>query len=325
MGPILLDLTEYDSKENDLLNKIKKNYKKYKKVYKKKNTDCFRIYDKDIPSFPLTVDYYAGNFLVNYYWTSNSTEEENSYHKFTIVETLTKLFNIDAEKIYHKDRKTREEKEQFDKFDDQKDIFTGMENGMLFYINLTDYLDTGLFLDHRSAREIAASSCKEKTVLNLFAYTSSFSIYVLGNGAKFCKSVDISNTYCEWSIKNHELNSFSEDKYEIKRDDCVEYLKYAVKKGEKYDYIIMDPPTLSRAKKMKKSFFQIQKDHVELIENAMKLLNDGGVLFFSNNLTTFKMSDTIMENFNVKDISDKTIPEGFRNKKIHKSYLITRR
>lgn len=308
---------------NELYNRIKKNFKKIKKIATKEKTNCFRVYDKDIPSFPLTIDYYNGRFCINYYWTKRSTEKEQEYHQDITVATLQELFDLSSNQIIQKNRKTRDEKEQFEKLDDADVNFIAMENGLNFKINLNDYIDTGLFLDHKPARKLAASQCKNKKVLNLFAYTASFSVYVLKLGeAKFCRSVDISNTYLEWGKINHEINNIESSRYELRRDDCIEHLKYAVKKKEIFDFIIMDPPTLSRAKKMKKSFFQIQKDHPELIHNAMKVLAPDGTLLFSNNLTSFKMDEEIIESYIIQDITTNTIPEGFRNKKIHKTFLI---
>ena len=317
-----LSYLEVKRGSSDLSLIISTNYKKVKNHFSKRNTNCFRVYDRDLDSFPVTIDYYDGSFVVNYYWKRESTESEIENLVKEVNSAILETFDIVQNKIFHKYRKLDYDSNLFENSEGESSFFPVYENGIGFIVNLRDYLDTGLFLDHSPAREIALWMAKGKRVLNLFSYTSSFSLYVLKGGATFCKSVDISNTYVEWSKKNHMVNKVDEKMYEVKKDDCLSHLKYLNKRGEKYDLIIMDPPSFSRAKKMKKSVFHVQKDHREMIIDACNLLNPGGTLLFSNNLTTFRMDKFILRDYFVEDISKRTIPFGFKNRKIHKAYLI---
>ncbi len=301
------------------------NYKKTKKYHSLRKSNCFRVYDKDISRFPVTIDYYDGLFVINYYWKKESSDREIKALSNKVNNSILQSFSIEQNSIIHKNRKVNYDSNLFKNSEGESNFFSVYENGIKFEINLKDYLDTGIFLDHTPAREIAMWMAKDKKVLNLFSYTSSFSLYVLKGGAKFCKSVDISNTYVEWSIRNHIINSIDKSKYEIRKDDCLAHLKFLNKKEDKFDLIIMDPPTLSRAKKMKKSIFHVQKNHKQMLIDGCNLLNKGGVLLFSNNLTTFKMDREIGKNYIVEDISNKTIPYGFKNRKIHKTFLIRNR
>jgi 23S rRNA G2069 N7-methylase RlmK/C1962 C5-methylase RlmI len=185
-------------------------------------------------------------------------------------------------------------------------------------VNLKDYLDTGLFLDHRETRKMVASISKGKRLLNLFAYTCSFSVQAASSGACFTKSVDMSNTYTEWGKDNFLLNGLSLKNNEIVRADCLKFLDYEM--GE-YDIIVIDPPTISRSKKMEQ-LFDIQIDYVALITKSLKLLLPGGVIFFSTNSRKFKFEDSLFAGCSIREITDKTLPLDFHNKKIHRCWKI---
>jgi len=307
--------------DNPFINRLIKNYKHYRKSAKRTDTDCFRIYDRDIPEFPLTADYYAGKFLFQYY--SKVPDEEVPDELSGIVnEGLKTVFGIADDEIFWKVRKKRALLEQYEKMSESCDFFTGKENGISFYINLKDYIDTGLFLDHRPAREMAASMSEGKTVLNLYSYTGSFSVYCAKAGAKSTLSVDMSNTYTEWASENMKLNEFELKNHQFIREDCMKYLDRAAKEKQKFDMIIIDPPTISRSKKMEE-MFDVNKDHSELLRRSAKLLKDKqSLIFFSTNSRKFKMDIELEDDFEIQDISTRTIPEGFRDKKIHKVYLI---
>ena len=303
------------------INRLIKNYKHYRKSARRTDTDCFRIYDRDIPEFPLTADYYAGKFLFQYY--SKFPDEEVPEEISGIVsEGLKTVFGISDDDIFWKVRKKRALLEQYEKLSESRDFFTGKENGISFYINLKDYIDTGLFLDHRPAREIAASMSEGKTVLNLYSYTGSFSVYCAKAGAKSTLSVDMSNTYTEWASENMKLNGFDLKDHQFIREDCMKYLDRAAKEKLRFNMIIIDPPTISRSKKMDE-MFDINKDHSDLIRRSAKLLaSSQGLIFFSTNSRKFKMDIELESDLEIQDISTRTIPEGFRDKKIHKVYLI---
>jgi 23S rRNA (cytosine1962-C5)-methyltransferase len=315
----LLEINE--NFDHPLLNRIVKNYKHLRKQAKKKTTDCFRIYDRDIPEFRLAVDYYAGRFLIQYY-SGPEDEELPSGMKSAIEEGLIRTFGIQNEQIYWKVRKKRDLLEQYEKISDTKEFFSGTENGAEFLINLKDYLDSGLFLDHRPAREYSAGLAKGKNVLNLYSYTASFSVYCAKAGSAATLSVDMSNTYTLWADRNFELNGLSKDLNRTLREDCFKYLRTAEEGEERFDLIIIDPPTISRSKKMEE-MFDINTDHPELIIMASKLLKGReSIILFSTNSRKFRMDENLQESFEISDISSKMMPDGFRDKKIHKVFII---
>ncbi|MBA2729067.1 MAG: class I SAM-dependent methyltransferase, partial [Parachlamydiaceae bacterium] len=198
--------------------------------------------------------------------------------------------------------------------------FIVFEYGTKFKVNLVDYLDTGLFLDHRETRQRVAALSKGKRLLNLFAYSCAFSVQAAIRGAKFTKSVDLSNTYTEWGKENFLLNGLPLSQNEVIRADCLKFLDEELLKGEKYDIIIIDPPTMSRSKKMDQTF-DIQLDHVKFLSTAIKLLAPSGIIFFSTNSRRFKFELEHFDNCQIKEISSKTIPQEF-GQKIHRCWTI---
>jgi 23S rRNA (guanine2445-N2)-methyltransferase / 23S rRNA (guanine2069-N7)-methyltransferase len=198
------------------------------------------------------------------------------------------------------------------------------EHGALLKINLWDYLDTGLFLDHRKTRQIVAKKAKDKTLLNLFAYTGSVSLQAALHGARSITTVDMSNTYLNWAQDNFSLNKLNSHKYQFVQADCLDWLK---KNTDKYDLIFIDPPTFSNSKRMEDSF-DVQRDHVALLADALKSLNRGGEIFFTNNKRNFKMDFEGLEalGLQAKNMSDLTRDQDFaRNKHIHNSWSVTRK
>jgi 23S rRNA (cytosine1962-C5)-methyltransferase len=208
-----------------------------------------------------------------------------------------------------------------EKVGESKEFFTVLEYGVKFRVNLVDYLDTGLFLDHRETRQLVAALAKDKRVLNLFAYTCSFSVQAAVAGAASTKSVDMSNTYTAWGRENLMLNSLSLQHHVIVRADCLKFLDEERRTGLKYDLIVIDPPTISRSKKMTQ-LFDIQVDYVPLITKALQLLSKEGVVFFSTNSRKFVLDENQFPLCKIIDISAKTIPLDFHDPKIHRCWKI---
>ena len=201
------------------------------------------------------------------------------------------------------------------------DDFVITENGRKFWVNLDKYLDTGLFLDHRNTRKKVGETATGKRFLNLFSYTGSFTVYAATGGAASSETVDLSNTYLDWAKRNFELNSISPEQHQIVRADVFQYLQNAAAEGKQFDLIVMDPPSFSNSKKML-DILDIQRDHKKLIDGAMSLLASDGILYFSNNLRSFVLDDSVAEQYAVKDISKQSVPDDFRNKKIHQCWEI---
>jgi 23S rRNA (cytosine1962-C5)-methyltransferase len=311
-----------DKHSSDLKNRIRKNYNHIKKWAKRTQTNCFRIYDHEVPGYPLAIDYYDGRFLIHFFSRDKDAPDLPANLQQEIETTLRSLFNADPSSLYFRTRIKRDKLEQYEKLNNKEDFFIVQEYGHSFFVNLTDYLDTGLFLDHKETRRLVSLHAKGKSLLNLFAYTGSFTVYAARAGASFTKTVDLSNTYTTWAEKNFLLNNMPLSSHSIIREDCLKFLEHEVKTNHRYDLIVIDPPTVSRSKKMT-DFFDVQKDYIFLIEKALHLLNPKGIIFFSTNLRSFSFDISCFPHCLVEDISKKTLPLDFHNKKIHKCFKIT--
>lgn len=315
--PTILD---GEDKSSPLKNRIRKNYRHVRKWAKRTKTNCFRIYDRDIKEYPLAIDFYDGRFCVHYFAGAQDSDEPRQDLYEEAAGAIFDLFQASSDSIYWRTRIKREKIEQYEKASDSKEFFTVLEYGVKFKVNLIDYLDTGLFLDHRETRRLVALMSPGKRLLNLFAYTCSFSVHAAMAGAKSTKSVDMSNTYTEWGRDNFRLNSIPLHDHPIVRADCLKFLD---EERGFYDLIVIDPPTISRSKKMDQ-MFDIQLDYIPLILKAMELLSKGGTLFFSTNSRKFDFDETKFPGCLIQEISKKTIPIDFHNQKIHRSWKISR-
>ncbi|HSX10820.1 MAG TPA: class I SAM-dependent methyltransferase [Chlamydiales bacterium] len=317
----LPNILDGEDKSSMLGNRIRKNYRHVRKWAKRTGTDCFRIYDREIGRYPLAIDFYAGRFCVQYFSKDRDNYEPPQELEDETVQVLRAIFGADPEAIYWRSRIKRAKFQQYEKAAEERDFFPVNEYGVKFQINLTDYLDTGLFLDHRETRRYVASVAKGKRLLNLFAYTCSFSVHAAVSGALFTKSVDMSNTYTEWGRENFLLNGIASKNHPIVRADCLKFLDEEIRSGTKYDLIVIDPPTISRSKKMDQ-MFDVQVDYVSLIEKALKLIAEGGVVYFSTNSRRFVFDANRFPGRVILDVSDKTIPIDFHDPKIHRCWKI---
>lgn len=317
----LPQIADGEDKSSPFGNCIRKNYRHIRKWAKRTNTDCFRIYDRDIHHYPLAIDFYAGRYNVQYFGKGIDSDDIPQELQNEVIEVLSRVLEADSSKIYFRTRARSKESRQYEKRGEAGEYFTALEYGVKFWINLEDYLDTGLFLDHRETRQRVARQAKDKYVLNLFAYTCSFSVHAAKAGAKFTKSVDMSNTYTEWGWNNFEVNNLPEKGNKIVRADCLKFFDEEIKDGTKYDIIIIDPPTISRSKKMDQ-LFDIHKDYPFLISKGLELLKPDGVIFFSTNSRKFSIDAEMLPPCDIRDISKSTLPLDFRNEKIHQCFEI---
>ncbi len=315
----LPSIVDGEDKSSQLKNRIRKNYRHLRKWAKRTKTDCFRIYDREIKMYPLAIDFYAGRFSVQYFSYDREQDEPPPELIEEIDQALYSIFGASEEQIYWRSRVKRKKTQQYEKRAAEQEFFTVYEYGVKFKINLNDYLDTGLFLDHRETRQMVASIAKGKRVLNLFAYTCSFSVFAALAGASYTKSVDLSNTYTKWGEDNFLLNSLPLETNEIVRADCMQFLE--IPPDTLFDVIVIDPPTLSRSKKMEQ-MFDIQRDHPYLITQALKFLAPQGVIFFSTNSRKFKLDEALSDICSIEEITAKTLPQDFHNKKIHRCWKI---
>lgn len=310
-----------------LHNRLLKKNKHLKKWARRTNVNAYRLYDKDIPEIPLCIDCYTNeqnnSYAVLYvyerpYETNEKKEAEWTQAMCTVI---TQCIDIDPKNIFIKKRhKQTEDKGQYTRFDDDEKHIIITENHLKFYINLSSYLDTGLFLDHRPLRKIIAETAQQKRVLNLFCYTGSFSVYAAKGGAKQICSVDLSKRYLDRVKKNFALNNFTLNKnYQFIEKDCIQFLKTD---KTLWDIIILDPPTFSNSKKTT-TILDINKDRYDLIELAYNRLADDGILYFSSNSKHLRINPNMIRGI-VTDITKQTIPEDFKNKKPHICLKITK-
>jgi 23S rRNA (cytosine1962-C5)-methyltransferase len=311
-----------EDKSSPFVNRLRKNYRHLRKWAKRTHTNCFRIYDREVPNYPVAIDIYGCKFCVHDFSRKDESEEQDVVFINEIEQALTKTFGVSPEQIFWKTRAKTKVTRQYEKLNTAEQFFSVLEYGVKFRINLEDYLDTGLFLDHRETRQLVAKACKGKSLLNLFAYTCSFSVHAAVQGAISTKSVDMSNTYTDWGKENFILNNIPLSAHTIIREDCLKFLVQAQQKKERFGVIVIDPPTISRSKKME-AFFDIQIDYLNLIKYSLKLLDNSGIIFFSTNSRKFKFDLEALPECTIKEISNKTLPMDYHDPKIHRCWMIT--
>jgi 23S rRNA (cytosine1962-C5)-methyltransferase len=308
---------------NVFINRLRKNVRHWSKWARRQGIACYRIYDRDIPEFPVAVDIYEQRVHLQEIETGwQQEEEEHQRWADGIRQAVSEVLELPLDAISFKIRARQRGQAQYEKTGARGEDFVVAEGGRRFIVNLEQYLDTGLFLDHRNTRRMVGECAKGKRFLNLFAYTGSFTVYAATGGAVSSTTVDLSNTYQDWARRNFELNGMDLQRHELVRADVFAFLEQAVKTGARYDLIVMDPPTFSNSKKMA-GVLDVQRDHAQLINQCLRLLPPGGELFFSTNLRSFKIEAEALLPCSVKEISALTVPEDYRNRKIHRCFLLT--
>jgi len=302
-------------------NRLTKVYRHLSKQARRQEITCWRVYDHDLPEFPFCIELYEDKvYLAEYQRRHGMTEEEHQAWLESCLPTITEILGIPDERIFFRERRRKAGRQgQYEKLASEQEFFIAKEAGLSFRINLTDYLDTGLFLDHRITRGMVRDEAKDKRVLNLFCYTGSFSVYAAAGGAARVDSVDLSRTYLTWAEENMKLNTSAPQSNFI-HADVKQWL------GEApvgyYDLVVMDPPTFSNSKRMK-DFLDIQRDHAELINQVLRVLRPGGVLYFSTNYRKFQLDKDKIETPVIKDITGATTPFDFQGKLFRYCYRIT--
>lgn len=299
-------------------NRIAKNFAHKQKWAKRMGIEAYRLYEKDIPEFPFIIDLYKNKAVI--YEKRDEVIDADKFNHFEFIISATKeVLNFKEDDISIKSRMRQKGTTQYTRLEEKNEFFPIKEHAAQYLINVHDYLDTGLFLDHRPLRQIVYKSSENKNVLNLFSYTGSISIMAALGKAKKVVSVDMSNTYMDWTKRNFELNNIPLKEHQFIVDSALDYLESA---SAKFDLIILDPPTFSNSKKMDNEF-EVEQDQEFLVNNCMRLLSEAGVLYFSNNKRKFRLSPALSEKYNIEDITLKTIPEDYRDNKIHCCYKIT--
>lgn len=305
-------------------NRLTKVFRHLSKQAKRLGISCYRVYDHDLPEFPFCIEFYEDNlYVAEYKRRHGMTEEKHEGWIEKSLEIMTEVLSVSKDNIFLKLRQRKPGRlGQYQKYDEIKHEFIIGEDQLKFIVNLSDYLDTGLFLDHRTTRQMLKEQSAGKKVLNLFAYTGSFSVYAAAGGAAEVVTVDLSNTYLKWAQKNMQLNDFMDpSRYQFLQADVKQYLKTIT--PSYFDIIIMDPPTFSNSKRMD-DFLDIQRDHVELINDCLSGLTPGGVLFFSTNFRKFIFDTAKIKASAIKDITKASSSFDFEGKNSRLCYHITK-
>ena len=295
-------------------NRLTKVFKHRSKIARRTGVGCYRIYEHDLPEFPFCIEAYENKIYVSEYVRRHGmTDEEHDAWLQPSLDIISEVTGTPLTSIYKRERKKMSHRdEQYEKVDTKQEFFTVLENDLKFQVNLTDYLDTGLFLDHRITREMVRKEAKDKRFLNLFCYTGSFSVYAAAGEAATVTSVDLSKTYLSWAETNMTINLLKDpSKYFYIHADVKQYLKTLAPNS--FDLIVMDPPTFSNSKRMK-DFLDIQRDHVELINDMLAATTTGGTLYFSTNYTKFILDEAGIKATSIKDITKSTTGFDFEGK-----------
>lgn len=326
---------ELSAGAQSFVNRLQKNIKHYKKWAERENVACYRVYDKDLPEYGVAIDLYQNDkerwLHVQEYAAPKTVDADKAQQRLQeIFSVLGDTFQLSADRIYFKVRQKQKGSDQYEKFADRRQFHIVDESPARFYVNFSDYLDTGLFLDHRLTRKLLHDLANGKHFLNLFAYTGTASVHAGLGGAISTTTVDMSNTYLDWAQRNLELNDLRGRQHKLIQADCLQWLREESEREhpKRYDVIFLDPPTFSTSKRMQESF-DVQRDHVEVLTLVMQLLDAKGTLIFSNNFRKFKLDEaaltTYIANVHIEDITAKTIPFDFqRNPRIHQCWKITR-
>ncbi len=308
-------------------NRIAKNIKQLAKWAAREGVSCYRLYDADMPEYSFAIDRYAEAdgarvwLYVQEYAAPKTIEPEAvQRRRAEALAALPAATGVPVECIHLRQRRRTARGEQYEKLGEGGEFRLVGESGLKFWVNFSDYLDTGLFLDHRITRQRLRAQAERARFLNLFAYTGSATVYAASGRARETTTVDMSATYLDWARRNLAVNGFSGTNHQFLQEDCISWLKTAVAERRAYDLVFLDPPTFSNSKRME-DVLDVQRDHADLIHRCMALLAPGGKLVFSNNAQKFKMDAAIGERYKVTDISRATLPQDFlRNPRIHQCY-----
>lgn len=305
-------------------NRVAKNFRHLKKWARRENIECFRVYDRDIPELPWVLDIYGPRAHLQEYSRAEDEGAAQREWRQALHAAAAEAIGVPLRDVALKERHGQSPDAQYRKVDARaQDLIVG-EGGHRFIVNLTDYLDTGLFLDHRQTRALVQQRSAGARILNLFCYTASFTVYAAAGGAVGSTSVDLSNTYLEWARRNFGLNGLALSRHRLVQADARRFVEEAAKSGERYDLVVLDPPSFSNSKRMD-GVLDVQRDHPALIRACMALLSERGELLFSTNLRSFRLDEASLAGLRVEDLSPQTVPPDFRNRRIHRCWRMAAR
>lgn len=312
-------------------NRLRKNLKSMQDWARRENVDCYRIYDADMPEYAFAIDQYSNGeadrwVVVQEYAPPKTIEPKAARQRRNeALAVIPHELGLAGDRLFIRERRQQKDGTQYEKLDNEREYHIVREQPYRFAVNFTDYLDTGLFLDHRLTRRYVGELARGKRFLNLFAYTGTATVYAAGGGATSSTTVDMSRTYLDWAKRNLALNDLAGPEHGFVQADCLAWLQEQRDKSRRWDLMFIDPPTHSRSKRMEQDF-DVQRDHVQLLTLAAELLAPGGAIVFSNNYTRFRLDRDGLAAFEIEDIGRRTLPKDFeRNPRIHACYVLRRR
>ncbi len=302
-------------------NRLRKNARHFRKWARARGLTCFRVYDRDIPEYPYAVDVYGERVhLVEYPRRKALQSGTVEQQREQVLASVATELEVPAEHIFVKTHTPQPwGRKQYERVGHGSERFVVEEQGLKFWVNLGDYLDTGLFMDHRNTRARVRDEAKGKRFLNLFAYTGAFTVYAAAGGAASTTTVDLSNTYLDWAEDNLDLNGLADARHELVRADAKAWVEAQAAEPQRYDLVVCDPPSFSTSKKMSGSF-NVQRDHPRLLAAIRALLAPGGILYFSTNFLGFELTESAVRGMEVEEITPRSIPEDFQRKEIHRCW-----
>jgi 23S rRNA (cytosine1962-C5)-methyltransferase len=311
----------FDGAAAALANRLRKNARHVARWARREELEAYRLYDRDIPEFPYAIDRY-GEWLHAQLFEGKRPISDSDIA--THLAAMSAALEVAPAHIALKIRRRQRGYSQYEKLTDDGPSFTVRERGHVFEVNLLRYLDSGLFLDHRDTRRLVAMEARDKRVLNLFAYTGSFTVYAACGGAQSTVTVDMSHTYQDWTARNLALNGIHDDvRHQRVADDVMAWLGAATYRRQRFDLIVLDPPSFSNSKRMQDSF-DIQRDQAPLLAATLRLLAPGGALYFSNNRQGFKLDPEVAALAQFEEITARTVPEDFKRRPPHRCWRVTR-
>lgn len=306
-----------------LRNRLKKNLKAIGQWARKQGIECYRLYDADMPEYSMAIDIYDGRVHIQEYQAPKSVDVRSASERLAeALAVIPETLGVDPSQVVCKQRQRQSGTSQYEKQDMTGEFFNVHEHGCVLKVNLRDYLDTGLFLDHRPVRHWIQQNARGKRFLNLFCYTGAATVHAAVGGASRSLSLDMSKTYAKWAQDNLALNGANPEHHRVEAVDCLAWLARKPSPDQRFDLIFMDPPTFSNSARMA-GVLDVQRDHGTLVRQAMSRLTSEGVLVFSNNFRRFRLDESLQEEFQVEEVSGDTIDKDFqRNPRIHRCWHI---
>jgi 23S rRNA (guanine2445-N2)-methyltransferase / 23S rRNA (guanine2069-N7)-methyltransferase len=311
---------EATRQSEEFANRLKK-LARHLRRWPARDITCFRLYERDIPEIPLVVDRYDDALhIAEFERPHDRTAAEHADWLDLMVRTAADALEVPRDAVFLKHRERQRGDSQYERFSDEHAVRTVEEGGLKFLVNLSDYLDTGLFLDHRITRGMVRDAAAGKRFLNLFAYTGSFTVYAAAGGATETTTVDLSANYLEWAEENLRINGLAGPQHRFVREDSLEFVHRLGRKDE-FDLAVVDPPTFSNSKRLDYDW-DVQRDHAVLLNKLIEHMSPGGVIYFSTNSRRFKLDEDTLAGVSIREISKQTVPEDFRNKRIHRCWRL---